>query len=292
MHWSICDTIDLEKYKQDDKCLPLQLMLPGDNQGHVWSVSVMSGGVPYDLTGKTVQAFFTRADGNTVVVAGTATGNAAIVTLPRDVYLVRGSLRGVVRIGDSVSSTSDPVTTLIVRTFYVQEGVGSSLIDPSDSFPTVSGLAEDLATLEGTVTAQGTALTALTNQVNGDGQWTELAAATGFDNAVSAYDVTGYPIAYRVENGNHVYLRANVGKGQSVSVTLPVQINSALVPENLRPGKQLHTIGCCNNSTSFARAYIANDGKIYLYSALGTSEGTINELLWTSLQWDWFIQRS
>ena len=181
-NWYIRHSVDFERTPadRDNYTAPLVLMLPGDNQAHVWVVSAYADGQPVDLTGQTVQAFFTRSDGNTVVVTGTATGNAARVTLPRDVYLYRGELRAVMRLGDSVSVVTDPVTTLKEVTFYVKNGFGN-IVDPATSFPTVSGLAEDLDTLEGTVTAQGTALTALTNQVNGDGQWTELAAATGFE---------------------------------------------------------------------------------------------------------------
>ena len=142
-NWYIRDHVDLERYDPDLLLRPpAQLMLPGDNGAHMWSVDVVSGTEAPDLTGKTVQAFFVRADGVTVAVPGSASGNTVMVTLPRDVYLVRGALRGVMRLGDSVESVTDPVTTLMERTFYVREGIGDHVVAPENTFPTMEELIE------------------------------------------------------------------------------------------------------------------------------------------------------
>ena len=142
-NWFIRDTIDFEKSQVErDLATPYTLMMPGDNGAHTWCVTILDGGESVDITGKTVQAFFTRSDGVTVAVIGEAIGSVARVTFPRDVYLHRGALRGVMRLGDSVESVTDPVTTLMERTFYVREGIGDHVVAPENTFPTMEELIE------------------------------------------------------------------------------------------------------------------------------------------------------
>jgi len=146
-NWYIRDTVDLEypaKTLELAHAQPVQLMMPGDNGAHVWCVTVNIGSEQADLTGQAVQAFFLRPDGNTVAVEGTAIGNVAQVTFPRDVYLYRGTMRAVMRVGDSIESVEDPVTTLVERTFYVRDGVGSNVISPETSYPTIEMLIEKI----------------------------------------------------------------------------------------------------------------------------------------------------
>lgn len=298
-NWYIRHTVDLETFSTDKDTYtsPLYLMLPGDNGAHVWSVSVFTGKDPVDITGQTVQAFFTRADGNTVVVQGTAAGNAAMVTLPRDVYLIRGELRAVMRLGDSVETAEEPVITLKEAVFHVRAGF-TSLVDPSDSFPTLSGLAEDMQELEGTVTTQGTAITQIRNQITSQG-WQDLGAASGVSAGTASMGTkTGFVCAYRVENGNHVIAAANVATS---SVSYKVLCTSA-IPEEYRPSSRIVRTCPMDGTTSYCRAYverkkrpdesaeIPNAGMIVLEAVgtTGTSQppATVN---WTDIIIDWYV---
>ena len=133
------------------------------------------------------------------------------------------------------------------------------------------------------------------------GAWIEMNRPSDIGEGVAAYDMPG--IYYRVENGNHVYVHANIST-KGVAKSFPFQINNdnddetgdavkpGLIPAELRPSLQVHAIGCCNGSWYFVRGYVANDGRIYIYEAqntASTSQTTSYELLWTSLMWEWFI---
>lgn len=298
MHWSLFDTVDLEDERRRDDKLYRQLMLPGDNQGHVWSVSVLSGGEPVDITGQTVQAFFIRADGNTVVVTGAAHGNAAVVTLPREAYYVRGALRAIMRLGDSVESTSVPVTTIAERRFYVSDGVGDSLISPSNSFPTLSGLAEDMQELEGTVTTQGAAISQITEQITSQ-DWQDLGAASGVSAGTANMGTkTGYVCAYRVENGNHVIAAANVAVSfTNTTPPTPKVLNSIVIPADLQPSSRIVRIAPIDGGEYYCRAYVehkaagTNAGMIALewVGRFGYDPLTSKSILWTDIIIDWYV---
>ena len=291
-NWYIRHSVDFERTPadRDNYTAPLVLMLPGDNQAHVWVVSAYADGQPVDLTGQTVQAFFTRSDGNTVAVTGTATGNAARVTLPRDAYLCRGELRAVMRLGDSVSVVTDPVTTLKEVTFYVKNGFGN-IVDPQTSFPTVAGLAEDLAADEGLIAANASAITAIQNAL-ASRSWTEMTLNTPTVAAgSSAYYLPG--IFYRQEIGGHMVLRANVALQYSGS---QITLTSAALPSDLLPGggKVLHALGAVSTGEKFAlgRFMISGDGYVKLEKVQDAASGSTtssHQVDWTSVQFDWYL---
>ena len=203
-YWYIRDTVDLERPAKTLEKLqapPVQLMMPGDNGAHVWNVTVNIGSEQADLTGLTVQGFFQRADGVTVAVEGSASGNTAIVEFPRDVYLVRGALRGIVRLGDSVESVTDPVTTLIERTFYVRDGVGN-IVDPATAFPTLAALAEDVAEVEDELDTVESGLSAVQTKlagVTGDGSALNFSAVPTFSSGIAG--VTNYTSSEEATGG-------------------------------------------------------------------------------------------
>ena len=294
MHWYIRHTIDLEHHStdRDSYTSPLYLMLPGDNNAHVWIVSVLAGGEPVDITGETVQAFFTRSDGITVAVSGTAAGNAAQVTLPRDVYAARGELRAVMCLGDRVGSTSDAAMALKEAIFFVHQGF-SAITDPSDAFPTVAGLAEDVAELEDVVTTQGANLTALTAKVDSDG-WHDLGNASGVSapsgGAAGMGMDTGHICAYRVEDGHHVYAHARAALSFTYSDSGSTQLNSIAIPEAYRPSKRVVRYGTANGQYTLARAFVDNNGDIYLESIYSDNgaQSTFT-VTWTDVLIDWFI---
>ena len=99
-NWLIEKTIDLRvpKTSRVDDLEPAHaLTVVGDDRGHVWRVTVLDGGQPATLTGSVV-GWFQRADGNTVVVAGTLDGNTASVTLADACCAVEGPMVGIMRI--------------------------------------------------------------------------------------------------------------------------------------------------------------------------------------------------
>ncbi len=292
MHWYIRHTVDLEKPStdRDSYTSPLYLMLPGDNAAHVWQVSVYAGGDPVDLTGQTVQAFFTRPDGVTVALPGTVQGNTAAVTLARDVYLCRGEVRALMCLGDRVTVETDPALTLKEATFCVKAGV-TNLTDPETVFPTISGLAEDLATLEGTVTNQTARIDALTNTVVNT-SWTKLANGSNISDGSSTMGPL-QGIHYRVEDGHHVYVHANV----ALSFTYDQNTHTALtavgaIPKDLRfSSGRVHALGCANGDYMCAKAYVDSTGTLRLQS-MWNENGAVTiptAISWTDIMIEYFI---
>ena len=130
------------------------------------------------------------------------------------------------------------------------------------------------------------------------GQWIslELNTTDGVGDGNSGYVNPG--MQYRVENGNHVYVHANINtNGQkTINPTLnpPVNLvlNSEALPYDIRPSGQVHTVGCCNGWTHIVKAFINTDGYALIYSIqniVSSSANTSFEFLWTDLTWDWFI---
>lgn len=137
--WTIQRTIDLAlPERMPPRAEPIPLMYPGDASGHTIRLTVLDGGSAATLSG-TPYGFFTRSDGQTVIVEGTLVGNVISVTLGYDCYAVRGALRAVVRLGNPVEDPGDPCASLLELTFHVRDGFGETYT-PSGVFPTLEGL--------------------------------------------------------------------------------------------------------------------------------------------------------
>lgn len=143
--WLIQDTVDLRADAQKQKVgAPEALMLPGDNEAHRWSVTVLNGGGAADLAGASVAGYFLRSDGETVMVVGSVTdGNVVTVTLAQECYAIEGLMRAIVRV-----TQNGAVTTLIQRLFRVQQDIGDQIIDPGEVIPDIDELLAAVAAME------------------------------------------------------------------------------------------------------------------------------------------------
>lgn len=151
-NWIIEQRVDLRVGVPQVQTWPQALMLYGDAQAHTWRVRVLDAGRAAELTG-TVAAYFVRQDGQTVLVAGTVTGNICEVVLPQACYAVKGEMRAVMRL-----SSGNTTMTLAVVTLRVGEGVGDSIIDPGEAIPMLDALLARIAEMEqGTMAANSAA---------------------------------------------------------------------------------------------------------------------------------------
>lgn len=139
--WIIPIKVDLLKGENLKPCYQQGIMLPGDDQGHIIEVTIMSGGAPAEVAGN-VRGYFIRQGGDwsTVVCNGSLSGNVASVTMSPQCYAYTGKLRCVVRI----ENTNGPDFTLIDTIFYVHEGVGDNIVDPGSPIQDVTELLEYL----------------------------------------------------------------------------------------------------------------------------------------------------
>ena len=143
--WSIPLTVDLRHGAPQPRAVPQGLMLPGDSEAHTIVVTVVSGEEAAVLRG-TPRGYFVRADGNTVVCAGTLEGNVARVTLDAACYAVPGPLRCLIRL--EADEDEGASLSLVEAQFTVREGPGEALVDPGNAFPSLHAQAERLEAVE------------------------------------------------------------------------------------------------------------------------------------------------
>jgi hypothetical protein len=148
-------------------------------------VDVLEGGEAVSLTGATVTGYAIRADGATVLLTGSASGNRASITLDASCYVVQGSLDIVIK----VTSGGATVTVGAWRA-YVQRSTTDAIVDPGHVIPSLEELLEKIDEMEaGTAAANAAAAAATTSAGNADTK-AGLAdtAATRADAAAAALE--------------------------------------------------------------------------------------------------------
>lgn len=109
-----------------------------DNNGNLVGVEVLVNGEPATLSGD-VDGYVVRADGVTVPVNGTLSGNRCYIVLPSAAYYVPGNISIVIKL----SSTNFTVTLCaIVATVY--QSVTDAAVDPGTIIPSIEDLIETI----------------------------------------------------------------------------------------------------------------------------------------------------
>ena len=129
-----------------------QEMELGDRYAHQWRVTPMEGGVPADLTGAAVSAFFRRADGSMLSVSGTIDEGDAVVLLPAGAYSVEGFADGVMRI-----AVENGLTALAQLRYRVARHSSDTIVDPDHVIPDISELLAQIETMRAGTAAANTA---------------------------------------------------------------------------------------------------------------------------------------
>ena len=270
------------------------LIVPGDRDAQVWRVSVVRGADPVPLTGETVQAFFQRPDGVTVVVAGSVSGNVVTVTVPRDACLAAGQLRAMLCLGDRVTVQNVQASSIIEAIFMVQPGIGEVLVDPAEEFADITTLSGRVDDAEAAIEANADAIEALEDVIEGEG-WKSCGNASGVSlpSGASA-DMglkTGHVCSYRLENGNHVY--AHIHAAFSWNGTT-IQLNGSAIPSDsgLRPASRIVAYGPVTGNAYIGRAYITPEGDFYMEKVErldGTAISLPYAVSWTDIMLEWFV---
>ena len=128
MNWTISQTVDLSR-GYTPVVWPDALMVSGDVGAHTWRLTVLDNGVPANLSGATITGSFLRADGNTVLVSGTVSGNIASVTLTDACYAVEGKLVGTMR-----AVISGATVTLAAVVYTVKLLTSGDVVNPGVAY--------------------------------------------------------------------------------------------------------------------------------------------------------------
>lgn len=163
-NYTILQPVDLYYGTGTKNNTPTTLMLPGDNKGHVWTIPMLSQGMPADITETlTANGYFQRADGNVVLCPGTVTGNVVTVTLLQACYAIEGNMLGVVRV---TNATTGMITTLCEANFRVSKALNNEIIDPGEVIPDIDNLLAQIAAMEAATEAANAAAANATRYVN------------------------------------------------------------------------------------------------------------------------------
>lgn len=102
------------------------VVFDADNKGNLVGVRVFSDGSPVNLSGSCA-GYCVLANGNSIPVIGTVSGNTAYIILPDTAYSVPGPINIILKL---TSGTTVTTLAAIVSTVY---GVGTVTTDPSQA---------------------------------------------------------------------------------------------------------------------------------------------------------------
>lgn len=125
-----------------------------DALGNRVGVRVYDAGQPATLTGG-VTGSVIRADGATVTVAGSLSGNSAYIDLPSVCYAIPGPISIVIRL-----TTGDTKTVLGACTSTVYRTSTDAQVDPGGVIPDISDLLAQIEAMKNGTAAANTAATA------------------------------------------------------------------------------------------------------------------------------------
>lgn len=113
-------------------------LFSADNQGNLIGVEVLDNGAPATLSGN-VNGYIIRADGETVLISGTLSGNKASIVLPSSAYAVVGQESIVIKVG---------TVTVGACVAYVYKSTTDVIVDPSHVVPSLAELLAKIADCE------------------------------------------------------------------------------------------------------------------------------------------------
>lgn len=124
----------------------------GDNNANRFGVRAFRNGLPENLSG-TCAGYFIRADGETVVITGTVSGDTAYVDLPETCYVVEGQFSLVIKVsGSGVTGTMRIVDGTVNRTST------DIVVDPGTIIPSIDDLIEAIETAVASIPLEYSAL--------------------------------------------------------------------------------------------------------------------------------------
>lgn len=176
-----------ETWLRSDLTKPLKVetlhgvFFTADDAANVIGVEVYDGGAAAALSGSCV-GYVIRADGGTLIITGTISGNRASITLPASAYVVEGPVDIVIKVvNGSVKTTVGACRGYVVRS------TTDVIIDPGHVIPSIEELLAQIEACEqATAAANAAAANANTKAARADTAAAGANAAAG--NANTAKD--------------------------------------------------------------------------------------------------------
>lgn len=130
----------IETWYNQDLSVPVQVqyihgnVFSQDNNGNLIGVILYKDGQPATISGA-VSASVIRADGTTVAVSGSLSGNQCYVVLPQACYAIPGVLSIVVKL-----TKDSAVTTIAAIVANVYQSATDAVVDPGQLIPSIQSL--------------------------------------------------------------------------------------------------------------------------------------------------------
>lgn len=195
------------------------LYASGDKNAHTFELSLYRNKELLEIDGAGVIGYFIRADGYTVSVEGTASGNVAKATLSESCYAVIGQFNLIIKVTVGIERKA-----VFWGNGYVTRSQTDAIIDPSQTIPSLDELLAQIAATEAAAKAANTAATDANNATKAAQAATTNAktateaadtAATNANNATKAASTA-------TTNANTATKAANTAAGKIDNMTVQV----------------------------------------------------------------------
>lgn len=165
----------------DIQMTPLKsLYASGDKDANIFELSLYRGAEEVDLSGASAQGYFIRADGYTVPITGTISGNVVTLTLSEGCYYVVGNFNLIIKVSIAESRKS-----VFWGNGYVVRSMTDAIVDEENVIPSLDELLAQIAAAESAAKAANQAASAA-NSAAASARQAASAANTNASSANSA----------------------------------------------------------------------------------------------------------
>lgn len=141
------------------------LYASGDKDAHVFELSLYRGAEEMDLSGASAQGYFIRADGYTVPITGTISGNVVTLTLSEGCYYIVGNFNLIIKV-----STAESRKSVFWGNGYVVRSMTDAIVDEENVIPSLDELLAQIAAAESAAKAANQAASSANSAANSAAQ--------------------------------------------------------------------------------------------------------------------------
>ena len=176
------------------------LYASGDKDAHIFELSLYRGAEEVDLSGASAQGYFIRADGYTVPITGTISGNVVTLTLSEGCYYVVGNFNLIIKI-----STAESRKSVFWGNGYVVRSMTDAIVDEENVIPSLDELLAQIAAAESAANAANQAASAASSAASSAAQAasaanTNASKANSAANAAKAAATTATEAATKIDD--------------------------------------------------------------------------------------------
>lgn len=259
--WTLAQSIDLVKPQE---ITDAEIWASyGDRAAHVWRITVLNNGAPANLSGAAAIADFMRADGSTVTITGTISGNVASITTTQECYAAAGDVRASLRL-----TTADAKQTVVHATIHVLKDATDNVVVPGTAVPDLSAVLAMVTNVNNATTAANTAAGAANTaaSVANSAASAASSAATSATNAAGTATTAAGAANTAAGAANTAASNANTATTNANSARDAA--NTAAGAANIATGAATSAATVANNAAAYAQSMAGIHVKA-LYATLG-----------------------